>query len=98
MSTIELPLLQDNALEAKAARSQGENLTVFDSSKQTRTLFFLGSIRWLGTAIFVAFVLATFKVYEDKGIITSAQKVRFNAVTTALSLGLGLNFFVSPLH
>ena len=94
MSTIELPLLQDNALEANAARRQRDLVTDYDSSLQTRSLLLKGSIRWLGTAIFVTFVLATLKIYQDEGNISSAQKVTFNSIATALSLGLGLNFFV----
>lgn len=64
-----------------------------DSKQQTRNLLRKQFIRWLGTAFFAAFIAVTFKLYASKGVITSNQKSTFNAIITALSLGLGLNFF-----
>ena len=49
--------------------------------------------RWLGTAFFAALIAITFKIYAIKGVITATQKTTFNAIITALSLGVGLNFF-----
>lgn len=95
MSTIDLPLLRDDALEAKSSQRQSDTTAIFQSSQQTRTLLLKGSVRWLGTAIFIVFVLVTLKIYESKGNITSTQEVNSNAISTALALGLGLNFFVS---
>ena len=51
--------------------------------------------RWIGTASFVALLVATLKIYEAKGYFTSAHKAAFNVLTVALTLALGLNFFVS---
>ena len=49
--------------------------------------------RWLGSAFSAALITTTFKIYAIKGVITPTQKTTFNAIITALSLGLGLNFF-----
>lgn len=65
----------------------------YDSKKQTRKLLRKQFVRWLGTAFFAAFIAVTFKIYASKGVINSNQKSTFNAIITALSLGLGLNFF-----
>ena len=70
------------------------NLQLFNSSQQTRKLFLSQSVRWIGTVIFVAFMLATLKVYQDKDNFSHDQKYAFNTIVTGLSLGLGLNFFV----
>jgi hypothetical protein len=53
------------------------------------------SFRWVLTVIFICLVVATVKIYQDKGVITRTQKNTFNMITVALSLGLGINFFVS---
>lgn len=65
------------------------------SSRFNLVLFCKTFVRWLATTIFIAFVLATLKIYQDKGNFTSHQKANFNVIITALSLCLGLNFFVS---
>lgn len=52
-------------------------------------------VRWLVTSIFIAFVFATLKVYQNKGNFSARQKTNFNVIITAESLCLGLNFFVS---
>jgi hypothetical protein len=67
----------------------------FDHRKQTLALFKQQSFRWIGTVVFSIFVITTLKIYEDKGNISPGQKATFNVIITALSLGLGLNFFVS---
>jgi hypothetical protein len=51
--------------------------------------------RWLLSAVCVASLLASFKVYQVKGNLTSTQVTNFNAISTALALALGLCFFVS---
>ena len=70
------------------------NLQLFNSSQQTRKLFLSQSVRWIGTLIFVVFILATLKVYQDKDNFSHDQKYAFNTIVTGLSLGLALNFFV----
>ena len=80
--------------QAVAAQAVPPNLQLFNSNQQTRKLFFSQSIRWIGTLIFVAFMLATLKGYQDKDNFSHDQKYAFNTIVTALSLGLGLNFFV----
>ena len=67
----------------------------FDHRQQTFALFKQQSFRWIGTVVFSFFVIATLKTYQDKGNISPGQKTTFNVIITALSLGLGLNFFVS---
>lgn len=51
--------------------------------------------RWLVTTIFIAFVFATLKIYQNKGNFSARQKTNFNVTITVESLCLGLNFFVS---
>lgn len=70
------------------------NSKVYNSNQQTWTLVFPQFFRWLGTAIFVALILATLKIFENMGNFSNNSKHLFNTVITALSLGLGLNFFV----
>ena len=97
----DLPSDTDEAFQSTAAGpypvEQGDYAkpTVFNSDRQTRTLFLRQSARWLVTVIFVSFVAITFKIYEKKGNVPPTQKSTFNAIITALILGLGLNFFVS---
>ena len=80
--------------QAAAAQAIPPELQLFNSNQQTRKLFLSQSVRWIGTLIFVAFMLATLKVYEDKKNFSHGQKYAFNTIVTAFSLGLGLNFFV----
>ena len=80
--------------QAAVAHTIPPNLQLFSSSQQTRKLFLSQSIRWIGTLIFVIFMLATLKVYQDKDNFSHEQKYAFNTIVTGLSLGLGLNFFV----
>lgn len=63
--------------------------------KHTLVLFCKTFVRCLVTFIFIAFVLATMKIYENEGNFASHQKTNFNIIIRILSLGLGLNFFVS---
>ncbi|KAL8829650.1 MAG: hypothetical protein Q9191_001901 [Dirinaria sp. TL-2023a] len=65
----------------------------YDSRAQTRYLLNRQLFRWLGTAFFASFFAISLKIYAMKGVITPTQKATFNAIITALSLGLGLNFF-----
>ena len=66
---------------------------IYNSQKQTRDLLRKQFFRWLGTAFFAALIAITFSLYAIKGVITPTQKTTFNAIITALSLALGLNFF-----
>ena len=88
--------LENSPFSKQAAAPQAipPELQHFNSNKQTRKLFLSQSIRWIGTLIFVAFMLATLKVYQDKDNFSHDQKYAFNTIVTAFSLGLGLNFFV----
>ena len=47
------------------------------------------------TIVFSVLIFAIAKIYESRRNFTSVQKHMFNAITTALLLALGLNFFVS---
>lgn len=70
------------------------NAQLFGIKKQTLLLISKTYLRCLVTTIFVAFVLATLKTYQNKNSFSSDQKTNFNVIITALSLCLGLNFFV----
>ena len=52
-------------------------------------------LRWLGTLALTLSIFWTLRVYERKGNFSLYQKTIFSGITTALILGLGLNFFVS---
>lgn len=58
-------------------------------------LFSKTFLRCIATTVFIALLLITFSVYEKKGNFSQNQKYTFQAVITAESLFLGLNFFVS---
>lgn len=66
----------------------------FQSFKQTLTLCRTQILQWVLTAILIGFVFATIMIYERKGNMSSRQKSIFQQIITALSIGLGLNFFV----
>lgn len=84
-------MIDSNATEARtSAQIFGVKIM-----KHTLELFYKTFVRCLATTIFVAFVLATLKIYQNKDNFTSHQKTTFNVIITALSLCLGLNFFVS---
>ncbi len=51
--------------------------------------------RWFLSVLCVAFLLASFGIYQNKGNLTSTQVNNFDAITTVLPLLLGLSFFVS---
>ena len=68
---------------------------LFDPLDQALTLFCKQSVRWLGTAILIAFIIAILKIYEKKGNFSPAQRDIFNTINIALNIGLSLNFFVS---
>lgn len=75
------------------------NKTTRGESEQSRTPFIWQGIWWLVTFVFCAFILATIRIFEQKGNITNVQKDTFSTIVTGLILGLGLNFFVPhPSH
>ena len=90
--TESIQLINSPFSEQKAAITR--ELQLFDSSKQTRNLFWSQCGRWFGTLIFIALMLATLKFYQEKGNFSRDQKYAFDTIVTGLSLGLGLNFFV----
>jgi hypothetical protein len=67
----------------------------FDHQQQKIVLLGRQSSRLLGTVIFIGLIIATFKIYEVKGNFPLEQKATLNTILLALSLGLGLNLFVS---
>lgn len=67
----------------------------FSFQQHHLVLFCKTFFRCLATVIFIGSVLATLKIYQSKGNFASDQKTNFNIIITALSLCLGLNFFVS---
>lgn len=58
-------------------------------------LFSKTFLRCIATTVFIALLLITFSAYEKKGNFSKNQKYTFQAIITAESLFLGLNFFVS---
>ena len=67
----------------------------FDRRRQIRSLLRPQSLRWLGTIILSALLMMTMKIYQDKGNFAHQDKLLYNVIITGLSVGLGLNFFVS---
>lgn len=51
--------------------------------------------RWVLTFFFTCFIIWVARSYLAKGVITKTQKAWYNITQTALTLALGLNFFVS---
>lgn len=52
-------------------------------------------LRWAGTMLLTMLLVAVVKVYQAKHNFTSAHKAAFGIIMLALTLLLGLNFFVS---
>ena len=77
------------------AQFETDNEALFSSKQQTKQLLRKQFFRWLVTAFFIATIFLTLEVYQSKGYMTGNQKAIYNALITGLSLGLGLNFFVS---
>lgn len=88
-----LPDLEGDSVD-NACRAPSPD-QIFDHQQQKLVLLLKQALRWLGTVIFIGFIIATLKIYEAKGNFPADQKVTFNTILTALSLGLGLNIFVS---
>lgn len=55
----------------------------------------LGMLRWGGTVFCTSVLVTVVRIYQAKHNFTSAHKAAFYTLTLALTLGLGLNFFVS---
>ena len=69
--------------------------STFDRRKQIVSLLWPQSLRWLGTVLLSALLMMTIKIYQDKGNFAHQDKLLYNVIITGLSVGLGLNFFVS---
>ena len=67
----------------------------FSGPNQLHALLFWQSLRWLGTVVFVVFLFAMIKIFQNKGNLDPVQKNLFNSLNIALSLALGYNFNVS---
>ena len=52
-------------------------------------------LRWGGTVLSTVLLVAVVKIYQAKHNFTSAHKASFSIIMLALTLFLGLNFFVS---
>jgi hypothetical protein len=62
-----------------------------NTGRQLRHLLFKSSARWFITAgLCAGYVLST-RVWVNKGAISENQKNIYNAITTAISIALGLN-------
>jgi len=84
---IELPLLHDDALEPQESRSvrrQQETTAVFSCSRQLHDLLIQGSTRFLGTAAFMTCILASLRIYEIQGNMSSAQKTTLDSLEVAV--------------
>ena len=68
---------------------------IFIADNQSLKLFWPQFWRWLGTVALVAFTIATLKIFQEPGYFSHYWKRIFNTIITGLTLGLGLNFFVS---
>ena len=66
-----------------------------DDSQQSRTAHLWQTCWFLLTIVLSIFIFATVKIYQSRGNFAPKQKHAFNAISTALILALGLNFFVS---
>ena len=85
----------ESAPEANQGETAPRTTKIFDSARQTRTILFKETLRWIGTLIFTALIAVTLRIYEGKRSFPSDQKIGFNVIITALILGCGLNLFVT---
>ena len=65
-----------------------------DHSRQIWSLLLPQTARWLGTVVISILLVLVLRIYSTKGNFTSNDKNVFNVIITALSVGLGINFFV----
>ena len=56
--------------------------------------FYQQILRLSLTILCVVFLLASLKIYQDKGNLTSTEVNTFNAISSCLALLIGLSFFV----
>ena len=66
-----------------------------DDSQRSHTTRLWQTFWFLLTIVLNIFIFATVKIYQSRGNFATVQKHTFNAISTALILALGLNFFVS---
>lgn len=95
-----IPLLDLKALDVAPLNDPihtevANNAHKFRFTQSNLILFCKTFFRCLATIVLIASLLATLKNYQNKGNFPSYQKSNFNIIITALSLCLGLNFFVS---
>lgn len=67
----------------------------FDPAKQTCRLLREQGVRLLMTIIFIGLIIVALNRFEKRGNVTKIGQSLFNFVITALSLLLGLSFYVS---
>ena len=73
---------------------QASTTSSFSRKRQTTALLWKGALRLVGTLAFTGATGGTLAAYEGKGNFSPYDKKTFRVITTALSLGLSLNFFV----
>ncbi len=62
-----------------------------NTGRQLRHILFVSSFRWFITAgLCAAYILAT-QLWKDKPVLTETEKRVYNAITTGISIALGLN-------
>ena len=90
-------LLTSNYPEPESAqylpeKSDRNNLSrQFSHRKQLRRLLLTGLARWLITAALIGAMYRVIYYYSSLPLMSSAQAKTFNALTTAISIALGLN-------
>ncbi len=88
----EIPDSSDATGQASEAQP---NVQVAGRQAQNRQCSAWPGFLWLSiTLVINTFILATVKIYEQRGHFPAHQKHTFNITSTGLILGLGLNFFV----
>lgn len=90
---MELNVREDPAASTAPSAQSIHKLPQEESTNLRKFLNLLG--RWVLTIVFTTLILVVAKNYLDKGNITKTQKATYNLTQTALTLALGLNFFVS---
>ncbi|KAL6716142.1 hypothetical protein ACLMJK_005708 [Lecanora helva] len=66
--------------------------THFKPNQQTWSLLKGQASRFIFTVILDVLYVVSLKIYQDAGTVRNVTKHQFNAITTGLSLALGLNF------
>jgi hypothetical protein len=61
------------------------------TGRQLRHILIGSSFRWIITALLCAAYIMSTRVWHGKGVLSENQKRMYNAITTAISIALGLN-------